>query len=86
MNSCSVCPGTGLECETVTSEVVNNSVTQSEVQNIFAKTEVFNNSVLHKESQTNFYPHDSDSILIQKSELNEAVNKSQTGEIVVLEY
>ncbi|XP_031850373.2 uncharacterized protein LOC116435195 [Nomia melanderi] len=73
-----VCPGTGLECETETSEVVNNSVAQSEVQNIFAKTEVFNHSVLHKESQTNFYPNDSDSILIQKSELNEAVNRSQT--------
>ncbi|XP_043253882.1 uncharacterized protein LOC122398242 [Colletes gigas] len=69
----SVCPGSGLE---IGSEVSAGLMTES--QDNFAKIEIINNSVQHKESQTNLLLEPLNSILVQDNLSNEVMNRPQS--------
>ncbi|XP_076654660.1 uncharacterized protein LOC143360027 isoform X2 [Halictus rubicundus] len=71
-----VCPGTGIQSETNLPTRVTDRTPVPEVQSSFTKTEIVNNLVVHKESQTNSYLVQSEPI-VEKNELVEALDRSQ---------
>ncbi|XP_076279754.1 uncharacterized protein LOC143208805 [Lasioglossum baleicum] len=74
-----VCPGTGLQSETdLPTRVTRSRSPVPEVQSSCTKTETVNDSVVHKESQTQFYLVQSEPTVVEKNELIEVLDRSQS--------